>query len=246
MIPVLVIPFLNRLDLVARCVRSIDYPVEKLVLINNGPETSNIEHRTSNIESTLVIKHPNAGVAGSWNEAIKLFPAPWWLLVNNDIEFAPGDLQKFTETVESGIKSKSGSVPACYYGNHGASCFAVTAPGVFHAGLFDENIYPAYLEDCDWSYRCDVLGLRRVNVPGIRSVHGDALRQQTGSCTIMADPELRRRNGETHGRNFEYYRAKWGGNNGEEKFKTPFNDPHWPVWAWRYEPARRAKQLWPG
>jgi len=35
---------------------------------------------------------------------------------------------------------------------------------------------------------------------------------------------------------------KWGGLNELEVFKAPFNDPHWPIWAWRFDPAFRAQQ----
>ncbi len=40
MIPILAIPVLNRGDLLLRCIRSIDYPVGKLVIVNNGDENS--------------------------------------------------------------------------------------------------------------------------------------------------------------------------------------------------------------
>ena len=117
------------------------------------------------------------------------------------------------------------------YGNHGASWFGITAYGVDTVGLFDENIYPAYLEDCDWARRADLLGVRRCDVPDVHAIHGDE--NLTGSCTVNENPELAARNSRTHGGNFDYYRRKWGGLNGTETFATPFNDPHWPVWAAR-------------
>jgi GT2 family glycosyltransferase len=184
--------------------------------------------------------HPNAGVAGAWNEIIKLCPAPWWLISNDDIECAPGDLAKFAEYWEA--QSWLETAPAMFYGNHGASLFGITAAGVARAGLFDENIYPAYLEDCDMSCRMDRLGLRRANVPGIAARHGDD--HLTGSCTVNGSPELATANARTHGGNFAYYRRKWGGNNGEEIYPTPFNDPHWPLAHWQFEPALRAAQQW--
>ena len=265
---VLGIPHYNRPDLTARCIESIDYPVDKLVIIRNGPldmfpmqHVAMILTRTEVgshyitrvggiIKSLVLVEHPNAGVAGAWNEIIKLFPAPWWLISNNDIAFAPGDLAKMVDFVER-IKTcrASGPEPESWpdmiYGNHGASWFAITAHGIVTAGLFDENIFPAYLEDCDMSRRFDLLGLHRCNVPDVHAVHGDAERNITGSSTIHSDSALRECNARTHGGNFDYYRAKWGGINEREKFTTPFNDPNWPVWAWRFDPARRAEQQWP-
>ncbi|MDE2104236.1 MAG: hypothetical protein KGL39_43770, partial [Patescibacteria group bacterium] len=122
------------------------------------------------------------------------------------------------------------------------SWFGITARCVEKVGLFDENIYPAYLEDCDYSYRCDLLGMPRANVPDVASKHGDE--KFSGSATIMSDRKARENNHRTHGRNFDYYRLKWGGTNERETFTTPFNDPHWPVWAWRFDPAMRSQNQW--
>jgi GT2 family glycosyltransferase len=195
-------------------------------------------------------------VAGSWNEVIKLFPAPFWMLANNDIEFAPGDLEKMAQAawLHAEATSPRPSPPeaerektkvAMLYGNHGASWFVITRHGVQSVGLYDENFYPAYLEDCDWARRADLAGARRLNVEDLHAIHGeatDAADQTKGSCTIHSDERLAQANMRTHGRNFEYYRAKWGGINGEEKFQTPFNDPHWPIWAWKFEPGMRERQ----
>jgi GT2 family glycosyltransferase len=258
-IPVLGIPHYNRPDLLARCVGSIDYPVDKLVIIVNGSEdpmaeiTSALFKKNKTfIKEPIIIRHPNAGVAGSWNEVIKLFPAPFWMLANNDIQFAPGDLEKMAQAAwlnshEAAQQRRPTDVApmAMLYGNHGASWFVITRHGVQSVGLYDENFYPAYLEDCDWSRRAVLAGARMLNVEGLKAIHGtatDAADQTKGSCTIHSDPRLAEANMRTHGRNFEYYRAKWGGINGEEKFKTPFHDPNWPLWAWKFEPGMRERQ----
>lgn len=260
MIPVLGIPHYNRPDLLVRCIESIDTEVAVLALVLNGPlDQFPLAHvaeigrhlqggerymtRAGGIIHRLELcQHPNAGCAGAWNEIIKLFPNPgrnlfhYWLITNNDIAFTPGDLAKLHAAVV-------GNQGELLYGNHGASFFAITENCVQRAGLFDENIHPVYLEDCDYSYRLKLLGLREVTVAGVAAIHGDAT--VSGSCTINASPEIKVRNGQTHGGNFAYYRAKWGGENGREMYVFPFNDPHCPVWAWRFDPVRRAQQLWP-
>ena len=277
-IPVLGIPHYNRPDLLARCIRSIDYPVENLVLVQQGPESTELCLEPQSTGSTVIfgwsrefskqvngrdvfkigmvdhgfcsapigaihcIRHPNAGVAGAWNEIIKLFPSPRWMIVNNDIEFAPGDLRKMEHFIAG---YTSDNRPGIFYGNHGASWFSITADCVEKVGLFDENLHPAYLEDCDYSRRCDLLGMPRANVPDCHAVHGlapDGRDQSKGSCTVNAAPDLAALNSRTHAGNFAYYERKWGGRNGEEKFKTPFNGMHWPVWAWKFDPDLRKRQ----
>lgn len=246
MIPVLGIPYYNRPDLLTRCIRSIDCPLDALVIIENQPteylatrlDANPVLEACSNlIKHLYIIRHPNVGVAGAWNEVIKLFPAPWWMLANNDIQFAPGDLANMAKWAFA----RQSEVSALF-GNHGHSFFVITRRGVEKVGLFDENIYPAYLEDCDWMWRLKCAEEIYLDVPEIRSMHGDD--KSTGSCTIMSDARARANNHVTHTGNFEYYRRKWGGNNGQEKFKHPFNDPRLPVDYWKFEPATRAHQQW--
>lgn len=256
-IPVLGIPFYNRLDLLFRCVASIDHPVDDLVIIRNGKEMVEFVNLGDGpfllndtqqcrvpdcVRNVTVIRHPNAGVAASWNEIIQLFPSPWWMIVNNDIAFSPGDLGKMAQTVEEGTVGCPGDPVGMVMGNHGASWFAVTSRGMQDVGLFDENFYPAYLEDCDWHHRARLAAVPMTHAPGVASIHGEG--EMTGSCTIHSDPSARENNHRTHGGNFDYYRLKWGGINGQETFTHPYNDPALPVWAWRYSPAFRATQQW--
>ena len=53
----------------------------------------------------------------------------------------------------------------------------------------------------------------------------DTMVFHTGSYAIHADVEVAAQNAMTHGLNFRYYERKWGGINGQEVFKHPFNDP---------------------
>jgi glycosyltransferase involved in cell wall biosynthesis len=246
-IPVMGIPTLNRGDLLRRCLDSIDYPIENLVLVNNGHDPVCKEViRDAEIscangdamwERCQVVQYPvNAGVAASWNTIITLFPAPWWMLVNDDIMFTPGDLAKMTVDAW-----RNGHKAGCIFGNHGASWYVRTKYGVDMCSTWDCNITPAYLEDCDMSYRNELLGVLEYDVEDVHAIHGIA---GNGSQTINLTPELAAKNSRTHAGNFEYYIRKWGGVNGEEKFKTPFNDPNWPVWAWKLDVERIAKQQW--
>lgn len=246
-IPVLGIPHLNRPDMLRRCIDSIDYPVSKLVIVQNGPDDAmpSLDNLRLTVHNVIVIKHPNAGVAGSWNEIVKLFPAPYWMISNQDIEFLPGALQKMADAAALQALLPTpydNSPPAGMLFGHAASFFVVTRHGYDTVGGWDEELFPAYLEDCDWHRRATLLGVRVANVEGVNVRHGDD--KLTGSVTVNSDEELKKKNARTHGGNFDYYRAKWGGVNGQEVFTHPFNDTSWPVWAWRFSTARRARQQW--
>ncbi len=243
-IPVLAIPQLNRKDLLLRCLKSIDHPVDRLVIVQNGNDNEMLTplqwvsiRAERSIGSVIIIKHPNAGCAGSWNEVIKLFPAAFWIFSANDIAFAAGDLEKMANAAIDHAHEFTH-----LFGNHGHGFFCVTKRGVEKLGLYDENIHPAYLEDCDMMTRCRLAGEKFMDVPGIAAIHGDG--RLTGSCTINSDPKFATANGRTHGGNFQYYVRKWGGVNEKETFTTPFNDPHWPLWSWKFEPETRARQQW--
>src|SRR5574343_1326201 len=234
-VPLLLIPVLNRGDLLLRAVRSIDHPVSNLVIVNNGVNPSvagaiaeMMSDPNPHISRLEVVHHAglNLGVAPSWNIGMRCLEggSGWCVFMGSDIALAPGDLEKLNAAAY--LNPLAGRVCA----NHGYSLFAVGGHARRVVGLFDENFRPAYLEDCDYDYRITLAGLAKVEVPDCKAVHGDGT--LTGSCTIHSDPVLRARNGITHGNNFAYYYRKWGGINGEEKFPHPFNDPSKPVSWW--------------
>jgi hypothetical protein len=99
MIPNLIVPVLNRYDLLERFLQSLDYPIAHLLIIDNG--ASKVEedlqvHVPECVEMTTYLPMPsNLGVAGSWNLGIKLFPMDnRWTFASNDMWFEPGELEK--------------------------------------------------------------------------------------------------------------------------------------------------------
>ena len=243
-IPVLGIPVLNRADLLKRCIDSIDYPVDRLVIINNGRESDVREYLESIVErlSNLTVFTPqtNLGVAASWNWVMRNHPeAPWWLHVANDIKFTAGDLAKICDYVEAHPEEVVN--PA----NHGHSLFAVKQSCLEVAGDFDENFFPAYLEDSDHMYRISLAKAPWSDVPNVNAIHGEA--PTWGSHTIYSSARYLKMNGLTHSNLFIYYRKKWGGQPGHEKFTHPFNNPEWPIQKWELdERLRAANSCWDG
>lgn len=211
-IPVIIVPILTEPERLIALLHSIDYPVERVVVIDNGGVVDpHIGWREQVLPLVHVVKPGwNLGVSASWNLGIKCWPlAPYFVIVNHDIEFGPGDLARLDAAVEPRAN-------AVYYMN-GMAAFAVTPPALAAVGWWDEGGFiPAYDEDLDWQYRARLVGTQEVEV-GFTGTHA-------GSATIMSDSRLRFANARTHPANDAYYAAKWGGpKQGGETFSTPFN-----------------------
>ena len=227
MIPVLIVPILNQPELLDRMLASIDYGVQKIIVIDNGDV---VPWSTVDYDNMFHLRLPhNIGVGAAWNLGMKVTPqAPWWLIVNHDIEFGPGDLARLDGMVEQGF----GGI----YFMLGMAAYAITRHTLANVGYFDENIHPAYDEDLDFARRIDLLSLPRVEV-GFTGTH-------VGSATIHSDASLRSQNGATHVANDLYYAKKWGGQKqGGETFDTPFNKGG-HVGDWRLDPERLRAQAW--
>lgn len=232
-IPFIGIPVLNRGDLLKRCVMSIDYPVDHVVIVNNGKDAS-VERAIDELfrefsqreRLTVVIKDYNTGFAASCNYLCDLNRGayPYRMLVGSDMAFGPGALQIFHEFIRDNVDEYA--MIRCF---QGYGIIALTRRGIEKVGGFDESFYPAYFEDNDHHRRLRLLGEKDtdISIPGL--VHGDA---NGGSCTIKSDPELGRRNSITFGRNSGYYGRKWGGPPHHEQFLQPFNDPTKPLNGW--------------
>lgn len=83
-------------------------------------------------------------------------------------------------------------------------------------GYFDENFYPGYFEQIDFCRRMDLANFDNKGSKEWANVWVNALSTGVGQhiqfLSLPADPLL------------AYYREKWGGNKGEEKYDKPFGD----------------------
>jgi len=169
----------------------------------------------------------NLGVAASWNFIIKSNPkAPWWLIVNFDLEFNDGDLA----AVDAHMTANEGLALL-----NGFSAFAVSKSAVAATGWFDENFVPAYYEDNDWAYRSRLAGVPAAEIPNRLRHHG--------SVTIGSNPLYREANHQSFTRNGSYYQRKWGGLPGRELYQTPFNGGG-DIAAWTLDVCRLVDQSW--
>jgi GT2 family glycosyltransferase len=149
----LIVPVLNRYDLLQRMLDSVDVPVDHLLIIDNGLGTDTLEISDKFAKVTHLRMPANLGVAGSWNLGIKSFPyAHRWFIVSNDVVFQSGALEKLAQARRDEI-SLTADAPHW-------QAFALGDEAVMDLGLFDEcGFYPAYFEDNDYMRRADFAGV---------------------------------------------------------------------------------------
>lgn len=221
MIPVLVALCL-RPDLIAGMLASVDVPVSRRVVIDNGGAA---------LIADALHMPAGLGVAASWNLALKLtIDAPWWVIASDDVTFPPGSLAQLVDAMAD-------PTPRIVCLADDMAVFAMNAEALDTIGFFDENYHPAYCEDVDIEQRCRITG-----VP-IIALHAPLVHAR--SATI-AHPWYREQNDRTYPRNVEYHLAKWGGSaprRGED-LASPFGRGG-SVADWTLDPRRLRSLRWP-
>lgn len=193
MLPNLIVPVLNRYDLLQRMLDSIDVKIAHLVIIDNGDAMDKMRF-PEKAKYVHVIPLPgNLGVSASWNLGIKVLPHhDRWFFGSNDIILQPGDLQKLSHAKTNEL-TLTESFPNW-------QLFAVGEEVVRSVGLFDEAFHPAYFEDNDY--------LRRVHfheypVTKLKlGVHHD------NSSTLRSSQQFQDKNNTTFHDNQSYYNRK--------------------------------------
>jgi GT2 family glycosyltransferase len=226
------IPVLNRLDLLERCLDRVDVPAEILIVNNNTAERHFAPGLAALADAHglhVVKPERNLGVAGSWNLILRTAASRGHevaFIGSNDTLLKPGTIEAVWERIEDSHPDE------LIWHAHSWNFFAIHTGAVPRVGWFDENFYPAYKEDQDYSYRCLLAGVKRVGLflPRLEPEH-------LGSQTIRSDPAYEARNNETHHFwNRPYYMRKWGGDVYEERFFHPFDDPT-RDWRWWPDPG---------
>jgi GT2 family glycosyltransferase len=198
MVPVIIIPVLNRYDLMERAIRSIDYPVERLIIIDNGdgydPDMLAWTAPWQHIQNWYLWRMPtNLGVAPSWNLGIKATPhAQGWLLLNSDAYFEPGQLEHFYADCEDNMVVRT---------EQNWSCVWVGQDVVSKIGLFSECYVPAYFEDNDYEQRA-----KAFNIPVMVS---DAVVGHDNSSTLKANSVFGEKNQRSFADNNNLHDMRW-------------------------------------
>lgn len=246
-IPVIGTVAVNNPYWIARLLMSVDYPVENFVIFNNNAR----DEITSDLDNIAKINHRyikkisvchlpgNIGCAAAWNLIIKSYPmAPYWVIVNNDISFTSGLLEKLINKAKDdnvgSIHAKRGD-----YGVGNWDLFLITEKAVQKYGLFDENLYPAYCEDVDYIMRF-IIDNNKLTQEFIEVdyLHGETFDYGTsGSQTWRSEPHLKEKIDQGRYMNeYEYLNKKWGeGWRWLQPYQTPFNDTNLPITYTTYD-----------
>lgn len=193
MLPNLIIPTLNRYDLLERLLRSIDYPLKHLLIIDNGGRLS-LDGIPDMVEQVTVLNMPsNMGVSTSWNIGIKSFPFDdRWFICSDDVVFEPGALEDWYNL------SHPHRLQICKEWPHW-QFFVIGEEIVGNVGLFDEAIHPANFEDDEYMWRCLQLGYE------IGYIEVDHHHENQG--TVFHD-DYKEKNNKTYTLNESYFNDK--------------------------------------
>ena len=201
MIPVLGFATLSKFDMAQRLLDSIDYPVQKLVIVDNSGKKAWIPEPNDYVQELWTIRLPHGlGANGAWNLIIKTTPfAPYWVIPNDDAWFEPGALQTIAENVDP---QKFNFVDI----NPKWSCVVPGEGAILTAGLWDEIFHPIYYDDDEYEWRMNMLGVEFNHIPA--NVHHD------NSSTLRSG--YNEKNNKTFSRNRSMFTNKVASNNLKE------------------------------
>jgi hypothetical protein len=158
--------------------------------------------------AVVSLPDPGACYAGNWSFRHVVGEKIW---CGDDVTFEANAIERMVNTPGDFILPRRTL--------NAFACHLLRDETFARVGLFDESISPRYLyyEDCDYSYRMGLLGIKETVVE-------DAVVNHVGSATYKSytDEQM-----EDHHRKFiiakKNYIAKWGGTPHEETFTLPYN-----------------------
>lgn len=204
------IPTLNRYDLLADSLESYvkDFPGIDIHVLDNGDQHILPPSRYV----TVHLMPENIGVAASWNLLMKeIFKkSQIAVILNDDIYWGRTKSQVLVH-----LRWLFGSAGAGFGVSHKGWCsFAIRKQTVQKVGYFDEQFFPAYFEDNDYSYRMEQ---NKIKIQHDHFFEPEIFRK---SMSVSKDQSIN----DNFMKNSEYYIQKWGGKPGEEKYFAPFGE----------------------
>jgi len=198
------IPTFNRWDLLEPSLRKYtqDFPNVPIFIWDNGNQQIAYSNKCKIFTSL-----DNKGVAYAWNRIMDEFKDYENVLILNDDIYLGKHEQQLLNFIDTNKYDFYESVA-------GWCAFILPQKTYKQIGVFDENFYPAYCEDNDYSYRMKLSGLNKTTSPFLIPT------EMRTSQTLEKNPELFYK---SNYNSKQYYKKKWGGYPDEELFTKPFN-----------------------
>ncbi len=210
-------PTLNRYDLVHKLILSAEQGSlvpDRYCVVDNGGELKLELPQPIMDKVHLYRPESNIGVAASWNYFLRTYP-DYVIISNDDIEVGPNTIAAMVDAAEAEPESLFFCIDSA--GINAWSFFLERTKSLEIIGPYDENFWPAYFEDNDRYRRYVLAGYEVQKAQNAEFYH-------FGSATLAAyTAEQREKHHEYFRRNREYYISKWGGEPGNESYRTAFN-----------------------
>ena len=238
----IVIPVYKVNSRVRACIKSLkDY--KHVLLIDNTGRRECQEFLDNRKYFGIRVKFfkENIGVNRAWNIGLKE-KHDWTFVVSSSMVFNDG-FKPIAEMLE-------GYEGLIFRTDHSWHCTGLSREVIEQVGLFDENFFPGYLEDCDWDYRSILNGTKECGNNII-----DAYCQVSGGATIDGAQVI-------IGPLREYFVSKWGGPEWKDRddrymgwatiweggetehnriFIHPFDNPDNPISYWEPQDIQTLK-----
>lgn len=183
---------------------------------------------TSKLENVLVVDNSppnnNIGISASWNKGIDYMhelDADWLILMSASMRFGPPGGLDFIEYLENNIGAHAIAATDIKGGWH---FIALSRETIDTCGRFDQNFYPAELEDIDYATRMLKSFGDKFNHPkfGIEAY-----------CKSVAHGRLLAgvKEYDNHDFRVNYMLKKWG-DISNPKWDHPFNNPDFDLKYW--------------
>ena len=206
-----------------------------LTIVNNFDDIKIAELcRNAEKEGAEIIWKPeNIGIGRSWNIGLRqvgIGRCDYIFIFSASIIFHE-PMEYFVEKVWNQEQKEKKFT----YALHTASkhWFVTTKLGVEKMGYYDENFCPCYYEDTDYCYRRTLSGYEKEGMFHIFEPQG--ISSAGTSLAIRAEKRILKHYELNSSRMMNYYIRKWGGLQGKEIYKTPYNDPNMKINDWILE-----------
>jgi len=239
----LIIPVLDRLEELKLLYNSIKstYPI-KILLIDNGSGKETLKYISKISKDPRVIvtfDGFNKGASYARNKgldfAFKTLKSKGVFFIDSDVVLGEGcldELISFQKKTKAALvfpydQKVEGFTFEQFAGKgfapsfktktlFGTGCCFIPFSTFDKVGYFDEMFFPVYFEDMDYFYRIKLEVGELLLCPGAFGFH-------FGSQTIGKSDDFSKYKKQRFGWLMDYYRNKWGGLPGKEKFKKSFN-----------------------